>query len=280
MESASAFMHPQLTVGVIGKGVVGSAVARTWMEHAEVRCYDLDRTRRSHNWLEVIVCDYVFLCLPTPADPDGRPNLDAIETICGRLKGYQDIGGLILKSTVPIGTTRWLADHYKLTIVHSPEFLTARCSLVDAQTPSRNIIGGVVNSLTCGQFAMKVCHLHEQRFPGVRCLMMTSDESEAVKLMANNFFAAKVAFFNEWKSWADARGLNWARLREGVLSDGRIAHAHTAVPGPDGERGFGGSCLPKDLLNTLTSMQGYDFTSHILAATQARNRLDRRKTDD
>jgi UDPglucose 6-dehydrogenase len=34
---------------------------------------------------------------------------------------------------------------------------------------------------------------------------------------------------------------------EGFIRDGRIGHSHLAVPGPDGKKGFGGSCFPKDI---------------------------------
>ena len=29
-------------------------------------------------------------------------------------------------------------------------------------------------------------------------------------------------------------------------SDPRIGHSHTQVPGPDGRKGYGGACFPKD----------------------------------
>lgn len=31
-----------------------------------------------------------------------------------------------------------------------------------------------------------------------------------------------------------------------ITHDSRIGNSHTLVPGLDGERGFGGACLPKD----------------------------------
>ena len=36
-------------------------------------------------------------------------------------------------------------------------------------------------------------------------------------------------------------------MNEGFVRDGRIGHSHLSVPGPDGKKGFGGSCFPKDI---------------------------------
>jgi hypothetical protein len=77
-------------------------------------------------------------------------------------------------------------------------------------------------------------------------LTMTSDESELVKYMANCFFAVKVTFFNEMKLLCEKLDLDWDVLLHGVLSDGRIAHSHTDVPGHDGQRGYGGTCVLPD----------------------------------
>jgi UDP-glucose 6-dehydrogenase len=35
-------------------------------------------------------------------------------------------------------------------------------------------------------------------------------------------------------------------VRHIIANDTRIGSGHTLVPGPDGERGWGGACFPKD----------------------------------
>lgn len=112
---------------------------------------------------------------------------------------------------------------------------------------------------------MMLNRLYKSRFPGVPLYMMTSDESEAVKLFTNGFFAVKIAFFNEVRALADKLGLDWERVLGGVLSDGRISHNHTQVPGPDGQRGFGGACLPKDLANLIQCLYDAETSSPYLS---------------
>jgi UDPglucose 6-dehydrogenase len=244
-----------LKIGIVGGGIVGQATARSFLEHVcEVRVYDELPERRTHSLAEVKRCDLVFICLPTPARDDGGCDISALTNhIKLFLRGCTV--PLVIRSTVPIGTTRLLALANDLPLIHSPEFLTARCAQVDAQMPSRLVIGYTFQSRTDWESmdALSVVKsLYERRFPHCPIHVMSSDESEAVKLFQNAFFAVKVGFFNEVRNLADNLGLDWDPILRAVLADGRICPSHTNVPGPDGKRGFGGACLPKDLTNLLS----------------------------
>jgi len=45
----------------------------------------------------------------------------------------------------------------------------------------------------------------------------------------------------------DNLDLDYDKVVEYATYDERLGKSHWAVPGPDGELGFGGHCLPKDL---------------------------------
>lgn len=275
------------TIGVVGGGVLGKAIARGFMEHAEVRVFDVIEERSTCRTLaEVATCDFVFICLPTPALPDGRCDTLAIDDFLRTAKhdGHWTCESCyVIRSTVPVGYTQRQAElrSLDLPLLHSPEFLTARCSLTDFQCPARNIVG--VPSLGFDLPAMnwwksaeeRLTRLYVERFPGVPVLDMHSNASELVKLACNSFFAAKVTLFNLFYDAAKAAGVSWEDVRNGILSDGRIAHAHTAVPGPSGELGFGGACLPKDVLNLHMSCCELDVDSAILSAVLERNEKTR-----
>lgn len=259
-----------VTLGIVGGGTVGRATARAFVEHVrEVRVHDTLPERRTHGLVDTLDTDLVFVCLPE-GEVDAFLNLH---------DGYRR--NFVLKSTVPIGTTRELARKYGLpNLVHSPEFLTASCSVTDAQLPARNVIGvpdaGAGATLDVGIHCAQVLSaLYRRRFPGVPVLLMSSDESEAVKLYCNAFFAVKVSLFNEFHDLARTLGLDWGRVLAGVLSDGRISHSHTQVPGRDGF-GFGGACLPKDLA-MLIDCAGM-MNAVICKAAADRNRYDRGRT--
>lgn len=256
-----------MRIGIIGGGVVGQATARTYLEHVdEVFVYDTMKQRSTHPFDYVIdYSDIIFICVPEAH----------VEDIFSpyALKGRMDCN-FVLKSTVPIGTTRRLSEKYSLAnLTHSPEFLTARCAVTDAQLPSRNIIG-TPNGLFRDSLLQRV---YKERFPAVPILHMTSDESEAVKLILNGFFAAKVSYFNEVNAMCHRLGLSWDHITKGVLSDGRVAHSHTKVPGPDGNYGFGGACLPKDLLQLITCIEDSGVSAPLCRAALERNKIDRER---
>ncbi len=261
-----------MKVGIIGGGVVGKATARTYLEYAEVRLFDLQEKLRTHSYEETLASDLVFVCLPTPRQEDSlEADLSILNTFFQDLITSQTC--FVLKSTVPVGTTRYLRDEYGLdNLVHSPEFLTARCSYTDALLPTRNIIGGQ----TC-EAMIRLGRLYHERFPGVPLLLTSSEESELIKLTVNGFFATKVAYFNEVRSLAEKIGANWDTVIEGVLGDGRITHSHTKVPGPDGHYGFGGSCLPKDLASLVTCLTTHKLRNDVTKGAYSRNLYDRRK---
>lgn len=258
-----------LRLGIIGGGVVGKATARAYLEHVkEVRIYDVVLEKSTHDLCGVLDCNLIMICLPTPQMKDSLEcDTSAIERFIrdmserstrtreasSRFKGLC----LVLRSTVPIGFTRRMRDAYGLpNLVHSPEFLTARCAETDAMLPTRNVIGcpnvpGTPDAEELKCFSM-LRRLYSSRFPGVPIHVMSSDESEAVKLYQNSFFAVKVAFFNEINLLSERLGLDWDAVLNAMLADGRISHNHTKVPGPDGKFGFGGSCLPKDLGNLIS----------------------------
>jgi UDP-glucose 6-dehydrogenase len=279
-----------MKIGIVGGGVTGRATARAWLEHCEeVRVYDLLPERRTHDVFETRRCDLVFVCLPEDA-------VDAFFAVSSSL-GKESIGrnaNYVLRSTVPIGTTRRLREKFDLpNLVHNPEFLTARCAVADACNPAVLIIGmpdrylrdqeTVEPGLVCN-FPTQICYralrrAYEDRFPGIPIQAMSSNESEAVKLFLNGFFAVKVAFFNELRTLADKLGLDWETVRAGMMADGRICPSHTRVPGPDGRRGFGGACLPKDLETLIQCMAsvGIPVGSTLCLRAEERNKGDRNR---
>lgn len=263
-----------MIVGVVGCGTVGHAMVRAFMEWCEVRAYDQQWQKATHTLEQVMEAELVFVCLPTPQGVNGAADMSVVTSFLESQQGSETT--LVLKSTVPIGTTKFLREKYKLpNLVHSPEFLTARCAVTDAMLPARNIVGGILDGFQHGMELL--AGLYKHRFPGVPVWRMTSDESEAVKLFLNSFFAAKVAIFNELHTVATGLGMDWGRIINGVLSDGRIAHSHTKVPGPDGCFGFGGACLPKDLANLVNCAEQAGGFVPIMRAVMFRNQTDRER---
>ena len=276
------------TIGIVGGGVVGSATAKSYVEHVkQVKIFDIDPLRSTARLDETLQSDIVFVCLPTPHHTNSdKCDLSYLEDFFEQFKMHepsQVTKVLVLRSTVPVGYTRSVQkklDGYA-KVVHSPEFLTARCAALDAQIPTRNIVG-----LTGDGFnAPTLRELYSLRWPHVPVLTMSCYESEAVKLFTNSFFAVKIAFWNEMRQYIDAVNdglidtcaivMDWQTIMEAVLLDGRIHPSHTQVPGPDGRYGLGGACLPKDLQNTIQCLKALDVDSPVCTAAAMRNTADR-----
>ena len=259
----------QATIGVVGNGFVGNAVAKGFSGKVnEIRIYDIDKSKSTHGYLKTMTSDYVFVCLPTPmVDMEGgKCNLSIIEEFFKELPTTID-GIIIIKSTVPVGTTERLSKKYPyLKIIHNPEFLTANNAEEDFINSDRHVIGGKKG------IREWVARMYSFCFPDVPILSMSSNESELVKYFANCFLATKVMVFNEMKFLCNNLDMDFDTIMSGVVMDNRIGNSHTKVPGPDGEYGFGGTCFPKDINSLIHTMEENGIDPLILKSVWEQNK--------
>ena len=231
-------------VGVIGNGFVGEAQAFAFAPTTNLRIYDLDPLRSSHSLEEILECQFIFVCVPTPMKKDGSQDTSYIEAV---FETATPGPIYIIKSTVLPGTTEKLSKQYpKLDIVFSPEFLTERTAKLDMLTQARIVLGGKKDTTSV------VKKLFEQRFKNRHIIETNSTTAEYIKYMNNTFFATKVSMMNEFKLLADKIGVEWDKALYGFASDGRVGDSHLHVPGPDGRKGYGGTCFPKDVSAFIT----------------------------
>tara|TARA_R110002110_G_scaffold163584_4_gene363482 strand:- start:747 stop:1580 length:834 start_codon:yes stop_codon:yes gene_type:complete len=234
-----------MKVGIVGNGFVGSAISYGFSEYVPVYIYDKD-PRKSVNSFEETVneSDFVFVSVPTPMNENGSINLANIYDVFSNIdkinKRKDNI--ILLKSTVTPGTTDTLAKEFpNLRIVFNPEFLTERKAKFDFINQSRLILGGP------REYTEKVEKLYNYRFSNCNTVHTDWKTAEFIKYFGNIFFAVKVSFANEMKRVCESIEADWDAALTGFVADSRIADSHLRVPGPDGKRGFGGSCLPKDI---------------------------------
>ncbi len=243
-------MNGKQVVGIVGNGVVGGALGRALAaKGCEVRYWDAEKSKSTHRWTDAVLDpDVVFLCLPTPGDGHGTLDANAVEGALASISvtTTRNCRCYVIRSTVPVGTTRRLADKHDMTnvLVHSPEFLTERTAAADAANPAALMIGSPTGRVTPAQ--ERLTSLYLRAFGPDRVTWGTSDETELAKLAQNAFFAVKVNFFNGLADLCRVRGLSYDGVRAMVTMDGRVGDLHTLVPGPDGLPGYGGKCLPKD----------------------------------
>jgi len=274
--------NKKVSIGVIGKGFVGTAVAHGFSHQtgygAEIRIYDID-PEKAVNSLEETVnnSDFIFLSVPTPADKDGFNDLSivrkALKDIESVSKNPDNI--ILVRSTVVPGTTKELQEDFpSLRLVFNPEFLTERSASFDFINQTRVILGGDK------KYTNKVKYLYKHRFGDFLPVLETNYETaEMIKYMNNLFFATKVSFLNEMKLLSDKVGVDWSDAIEGFILDGRIGHSHLAVPGPDGKLGFGGSCFPKDIQALIKFGEENDVDMNVLKGAWKTNLFVRPEKD-
>lgn len=286
---------------VIGQGFVGGSLTTVFSELGfDVFSYDKSGKKAegakspvssdSHiNCVRdlVIACEKLesftkvyFVCLPTPMYEDGSADLTIVE---GVLRELSEIPGeriAVVKSTVPPGSTqRWneLFGH-RLHVIFNPEFLTEANALNDMRNQNRVILGGP------RPWINQVKQLFQTAFPSVPIIKTSSTTAEMVKYVTNNFLTVKVAFANEMSQICEAldkSGLevDYDKVIEYSKYDRRLGESHWSVPGPDGKRGYGGHCFPKDINAMISVAKSVGVNPSVLNSAWQKN-LEVRKPED
>ncbi len=262
------FEIAQHTVGQIGYGYIGTAVAELFRPHTEVLVYD---KAKPMNLLDDVVrhSTVIFVAVPTPMNRDGSCHTGVVESVLQdvqntalRVGRSVDDFIVVLKSTVPPGFTRDISSRLSLRVLFSPEFLTEANSVRDFRTASRVLLGGhmddaaIVYKFFEAVWVDRVPENYVDHPDGpVNIVSCDSTTAETVKYFTNCYLATVVTFANEFAGLCEHLGIDYDIMKTLALLDQRISPSHLMVPGPDGKRGFGGSCFPKDV-NSITHVLG------------------------
>lgn len=236
-------------LGFVGAGFVGGAMIRGFSNFFQVIVYDKNNNIGS---LKQIAeeCDVIFICLPTPEGPNGECDTSIVYSVLTDIhnileKEERCFKEVVIRSTIPPEWISSIVSRFdRFTLLFMPEFLTARCADIDFINSNRFIIGTGEPADTDDYHMTQ--SVFERRFPGAPVKIMTWEEAGMLKYAVNNFFIVKVSYFNEIYDMCVNMGVDPDRVINEMLNDGRIGRSHWQVPGPDGKRGFGGACFPKD----------------------------------
>jgi UDPglucose 6-dehydrogenase len=239
-----------LKVGVIGCGVVGSAVADCFGAHFGIIRYD---KFKEVGTLAAVVAyaDMVFVCVPTET-VEGMQNLEPLQDVLTRLTALKFRGPVVVKCTVVPGTMdRMQAAFPDLILVHNPEFLTEANARKDFVNQNVVLISGEVHASDLVKVA------YRKALPRATIQWYSDFKvTELGKYVHNCFLATKVAFMNEIYDYAKSIGAQYELVAAAACSQGVIGTSHMKVPGPDGKRGYGGMCFPKDTTALVNSVYG------------------------
>lgn len=205
----------------------------------------------------------VFICVGTPPKENGEADLNfvsrAVKEMTNHLHDYTVIVG---KSTLPIGVGEQM---YKLILtdkkpgstfdwVSNPEFLREGSAIEDSLHPDRIVIGG--------ESQKAIDTILELHAPIDSVAIITDTRSaELIKYASNALLATKVSFANSIATLSELSGCDVEAVLNGVGYDKRLGRS-MLYPGI----GYGGSCLPKDVLALLDISKKSDYDFELLKA--------------
>jgi len=224
--------------------------------------------------------EVLFITVGTPSLEDGGADLTFVgqvaDIIARNLNSYKVV---VIKSTVPVGTNRWVRDRIAqaagavpgkdFDLVSNPEFLREGRAVQDFFHPDRTVIG--YESDRAREVMFEVYRaLNVRSVPFVWCSLETA---ELIKYASNTFLATKIAFINEMANLAEAVGADIHTIAQSMGMDGRISPKFLH-PGP----GFGGSCFPKDTRALEAAGRQFGVNMSIAKAVDASNEAQKQRT--
>lgn len=217
----------------------------------------------------------IFLAVGTPPKEDGSPDMSyyqqAAKDIAESMNGYKV---LVTKSTVPVGTGKWLREFVtenqqvktNFGVASNPEFLREGAAIDDFMRPDRVVVGSnEPDAIAIMKDLYRPLYLIETP------IVITSLEAaELIKYAANAFLATKITFINEIANLCDAIGCDVHDVARGMGMDNRIGRKFLH-PGP----GYGGSCFPKDTKAFTKVGDKYEVETSVVDAVIKANDFQR-----
>jgi UDPglucose 6-dehydrogenase len=236
-----------MKIGVIGQGVVGSAVS-AGMERLghELRIHDI---KLKTDISIVNDTEIVFICVPTPQKHDGSCDTNIVESVIRDLIGLKYAGIIAIKSTVNPGFTEQMMKQWEAEIMDMgqtstskfcfvPEFLREKSAFYDFTEGHDILVVGVHNSVLCD----KVVRAHGHYPKSIA--QMKPTEAELAKYYSNTFNALRIVFANGFYEVCKKLGADYSKIKHAMMK--RPTMVDVYMDCNENFRGFAGVCLPKD----------------------------------
>lgn len=296
-------MKHEITIGIWGcGGFVGGTVyealnrdlyskrssRKYFKKKFKVYGYDLDKERSFNTKEETAVSDVVFIAVPTPMMKDGRSYTDIVKSTIKEIRGFREDNLIVIKSTVPPGTTKEMNKEYG-RVCFNPEFLTEANALNDFINISYQIIGipepkdkyyenCVLTNFSVAELESLFKNAYECHL--LKCekiYIIDSTMAEMVKYTRNCYLATRLSFFNEIKQICDKLNIDYNDMIWFAGLDERIGNHYNKIDPLN--PGWGLSCLPKDLNALKFLAKELDINPKVLNAVWEKN-LEVRKFRD
>jgi len=209
--------------------------------------------------------DFIFIGVPTPMNMSDNGKIDTtiIDSVVDQIASFDYKGIVISKSTVIPSHLDYMSKKYPdLRLCMSPEYLID-ANPIEAFIEEPMIVVGSNRE----EDAQSVLDLFRDYSICKATQFFKCDLISAgvLKYMENCFLALKVTFMNQMYDIHQLSGSadSWDDLVRIFHGDPRMGNSHGKVPGPDGDRWWGGKCFIKDInamINYARDELDYDFS--------------------
>lgn len=245
-------------IGIIGYGFVGKAIRTGFRSKCPIYINDPAYPKESRDLKTIIKhCSLIFVSVPTPVTPEMKFDDTIITEVMQNLNDFckpvdkEDRPVIVVKSAVvPSVVENWLSKMKYIKLVISPEYLSDSDGERMFVNQKLLVLGGKPDHCAFVQLRYENDSICNVCVPIAYC---NAVEASLIKYMENSFLALKVTFANEFyklyqKIFESGDPGIWNEKFMPIFhNDERMGTSHYKVPGPDGDFGFGGRCLPKDL---------------------------------
>ena len=212
--------------------------------------------------------EFVFLAVGTPMAENGEADLSQVEAAaCAVGDALAASAVIVNKSTVPIGTGDIVGDIVRRRlrasagcwVVSNPEFLREGSAVHDFMHPDRVVLGSHDPEGT-----RRVAELYKPLDAPV--LTTSLYAAEMIKYASNAFLATKISFINEIARVCEKLDADVDVVAQGMGLDRRIGPSFL-----NAGLGYGGSCLPKDVLALARTSEAIGAHPQLLNAVMEIN---------
>jgi len=239
-----------MKIGIIGAGVVGNACKQgfTLLGH-KVIVHDI---KYKTDIKSLKKTEIIYICVPTHK---GNKYTDKI--IKNVLKDLQKIsfdGIIAIKSTLVPGTTEKLIKETNLNICFVPEFLR------EVHAEKDFIINHNLLAIGCHRKEIFKKIVASHGFLPKNIVSLTPTEAEILKYYSNVYNATKIVFANSMYEICKKLNSNYSKIKDTYILRGTPTSDYLEVN--KNLRGYGGTCLPKDVksFNKLTKQLGLNIS--------------------
>lgn len=250
-----------MKIGIAGYGYVGKAMELQLKEYNDIIISD----PALGHYGDLRHADAIVVCVSTP--PMEMSGACDVGNVADVIDDAPDVP-ILIKSTISLEGWRLITDCCKnQDITFSPEFLRAKHWQEDAKTQKKYLFGGASTNFWTEVFLTARGKIDVD--------VRTPEELILAKQLRNSFLAMKVSFFNQVEDFCVSQEVDPVNVSELICADERIGRSHSFVT-PD--RGYGGHCLPKDVVATIRSAQVSGARMTLLEETDNYNNAIRKKS--